>query len=507
MIVRKLLLLAGPCLLAAASATTGGPEERPAAVAGRFYPADPERLARSVRGYLADALPPGKERPVALVLPHAGHVFSGQIAADGYRQAMEHDYDLIVMLGTNHTAPAFNGVSVHTGSGYRTPLGMVAIDRELALALEAEDDRFAFRPEVHDREHSIEVHLPFVQIAFPEAKIVAAVVGRPDPTLCAGFGKALARLLAERRALIIASTDLAHYPNYGDAVAADHAVLDAMAKLDPAKLRTVIREQMRAGRPGLSTCACGEAPALAAMEAARALGAKRGRVISYANSGDTSIGERTRVVGYGAVAFLAGDGVADISALRRPRAGSHDSELSAADRQALLAFARSTIERYLESDGLPLARDFSAPLWRDQAVFVTLKKNGTLRGCIGQLRADRPLCQAVGVKAFQAAFQDHRFSPVRADELEEIDIEISLLTPPEQVSGVEAIKLGRDGVTLYKDGRGATYLPEVAVEQGWDRQEMLAHLCRKAGLPAACWKSGAQFFTFQSTIVREAEAH
>jgi AmmeMemoRadiSam system protein B/AmmeMemoRadiSam system protein A len=505
--MNKIALIAAFCLLAIAAGISAEPQERPPAVSGRFYPADRVQLEAAVQGYLADALPPRKERPVALVLPHAGHVFSGQIAADGYRLAMEHEYDLIVILGTNHTTAPFDGVSVHTGSGYRTPLGLAEIDRELATALAAADGSFRYRPSVHAQEHSIEVQIPFVQVAFPEKKIVAAVVGRPDLGLCARFGKTLARLLGKRRALIIASTDLSHYPNHDDALRADHAVLAAMAELNPALLRSTIREQLRQGRPGLSTCACGEAPTLATMEAAKALGATRGTVISYANSGDTSIGERGRVVGYGAVAFLAGDGGADISALRAPAAGDPDSEIGAADRKALLRFARSTIERYLATETLPLARDFSPVLWRDQAVFVTLKKKGALRGCIGQLHADRPLCQVVGVKAFQAAFQDRRFPPVRAEELAEIDIEISLLTPPKRVPGVEAIKLGRDGVTMYKDGRGATYLPEVAVEQGWNRSEMLAHLCQKAGLPASCWESGAEFHTFQSTVFHEVEPH
>jgi AmmeMemoRadiSam system protein B/AmmeMemoRadiSam system protein A len=508
--MHKSSIAAAACLVAIIACGAGvpaEPEERPAAVSGRFYPSDPGRLEASVRGYLGDALPPPKERPVALVLPHAGHVFSGQIAADGYRQAMEHEYDLIVILGTNHTTAPFNGVSVHTGSGYRTPLGLAEIDREIALALAAKHQSFAFRPAVHKREHSIEVQVPFVQVAFPGTRIVTAVVGRPDAALCARFGKALADVLGDRRALIIASSDLSHYPKYEDAVAADHAVLAAMARLDPPLLSSTIAEQERSGRPGLDTCACGEAPALAAMEAAKALGAKRGAVISYANSGDTSIGERGRVVGYGAVAFIGAKGAPDTAALRLPEAGQLDAEIGQADRKALLKFARSTIERYLTSDSLPLARGFSPVLWREQAVFVTLKKKGELRGCIGQLIADRPLCQAVGYKAFQAAFQDRRFQPVRAEELPDIDIEISLLTPPKRIAGVDEIKLGRDGVTMFKDGRGATYLPEVAVEQGWDRDEMLVHLCRKAGLPPSCWKSGAEFHTFQSTIFHESEVH
>jgi AmmeMemoRadiSam system protein A len=242
---------------------------------------------------------------------------------------------------------------------------------------------------------------------------------------------------------------------------------------------------------------------MAAMVAARELGGLRGIVISYANSGDTSIGDRSRVVGYGAVAFVREKGEADTAALRRPVPGPHSAELPPSDRKALLALARSTIERYLTTGTLPLPRGFSPVAWREQAVFVTLKKNGQLRGCIGQLRADRPLCQAVGAKAVQAAFQDHRFSPVELSELPLIDIEISLLTPSKSVAGPEEIQIGRDGVTLIKDGRSATFLPEVAVEQGWSREETLEHLCRKAGLAGGCWREDARFETYQTIAFHE----
>ncbi len=479
--------------------------ERPPAVSGSFYPSDARALRGAVEAYLDEALPPRKERPLALILPHAGHIYSGQIAADGYRQAMDHDYDLVVILGTNHTVAPWNGVSIYPSGGYRTPLGLAEIDEEAASKLAAADDSFGFRAAPHAKEHSIEVHVPFVQVVFPGVKILPAIVGRPDQALCARLGRALARVLEGRKALIIASSDLSHYPEYEDAVAADHAVLAAMASMDTSKLLSTIDRQMRSGRSGLDTCACGEGPAMAAMTAARELGAGRGIVISYANSGDTSIGDRSRVVGYGAVAFVEGKGEPDTTALRRPAPGPHSAELPSEDQKALLALARSTIERYLTTGTLPLPRGFSPVAWREQAVFVTLKKNGELRGCIGQLQADRPLCQAVGAKAVQAAFQDRRFSPVKLSELPEIEIEISLLTPSKRVAGPEEIKVGRDGVTLIKGDRSATFLPEVAVEQGWSREETLEHLCRKAGLASGCWREGARFETYQTIAFHESD--
>jgi AmmeMemoRadiSam system protein B/AmmeMemoRadiSam system protein A len=491
-------------LSAVRGAVTSEPPERAPAVAGQFYPADKAGLAKTVRAYLDSALPPRPERPVALVAPHAGYHYSAQIAADAWRQATDHEYDVVVILGTNHTAPAFNGVSVFGGAGYRTPLGLARIDRKLAGALTGDGSAgFAWRPHVHTREHSIEVQVPFAQTVFPGVPMVTAIVGEPDPALCARFGKALAQALRGRRALIVASSDLSHYPDYDDAVATDHATLTALVKLDSAALLKTIDAELRRGRPGLSTCACGKAPLLAAIEAAKALGATRARVVSYANSGDVAIGDPTRVVGYGAVALYAGDGASDTSALATPAPAPADRPLTAADREALLVFARSTIHRYLESGTLALARGFGPTLRRKQGAFVTLKKSGELRGCIGHTAADRPLCQVVGSMALQAAFNDRRFRPLLAEELDEIDIEISLLTPMKPVDGVEQIELGRDGIQLSKNGRSALYLPEVAVEQGWNREQTLEHLCQKAGLPPDAWRSGAELQTFRTVLIRE----
>jgi hypothetical protein len=481
------------------------PAPREPAVAGQFYPAEPARLEAAVRGFLLDALPPRGEPPIALVLPHAGYIYSGQIAADGWRQALAGKYDLVVLLGTNHTVPEFRGVSIYAGPGFRTPLGVAEIDTRLASDLIAADPTFVFDPAVHRREHSIEVQVPFAQVAFPGVKILAAIVGRPNPELCEKFGKALAHAVGERKVLIVASSDLSHYPAYDDARASDAAVVAAIASLDAANLRRTIATEMSKGRPNLETCACGEAPVLAAIAAAKALGATRGVVLSRANSGDTAVGNRDRVVGYGAVALGRGPAGADVSALTPAAAPPADAPLGPAEKRALLGFARRSIERFLAGGAAPLARGLPPLLDRKQGVFVTLTKRGELRGCIGHMGADLPLGQATGMMALNAAFADQRFPPLGASELSEIDIEVSVLTPLLRVTGPEAIKIGRDGVVIRKSGRSAVFLPEVPVEQGWDRTALLTHLCTKAGLPADAWTSGAEFQTFHSIHFRESD--
>ncbi|MEW6753938.1 MAG: AmmeMemoRadiSam system protein B [Candidatus Latescibacterota bacterium] len=507
--LRRLPLLA--CLLwgtGACAQSQPAVEVRRPAVAGQFYPADGEELRAAVDAFWEDALPPAPLRPIALVVPHAGYIYSGQVAADAYRQAEGGQYDVVVVIGTNHTTPGYRGVSVDQASGHRTPLGVLPADAELSAALAAADPLFAYRPEVHQGEHSVEVQLPFVQARWPSARVVAAVVGGPDPEVAARFGRAVARLVRDRRALVVASSDLSHYPPAAQAAQVDAAVLSAVASLDPAAVVRIVAQELDRGVPNLATCACGEGAVLAAMAAASELGARRGRVVRYAHSGWTAFGEDDRVVGYGAVAFDPGEGGPDTAALAVPAAedgsGPH---LALADREYLLRLARATVTRYLTSHTVPLPRLDTPGLARRQGAFVTLKKAGALRGCIGHMAEDTPLALTVTRMALQAALRDQRFTPVRRDELADLEVEVSVLTPFTAVAGPQAVVVGRDGVLLEKSGHRAVFLPQVAPEQGWDRDEMLGQLCQKGGLPADCWQEGARLSTFQAEVFAEAAGH
>lgn len=482
-----------------------GNDIRPSVVAGRFYPASAATLKLAVQKFMADAAPVQVKNPLAIVVPHAGYIFSGQIAADGYRQAANHPYDVIVILGTNHTSGSFRKISIYPGDGFSTPLGIAMIDKTVVKALLAEDPDCVLDKSLHQQEHSVEVQLPFIQVLFPEARIVPVVIGMPDINLCSRFGEALAAVLKGRRALIIASTDLSHYPDAEAASDVDHKTLAAMEKLDPALLQKVTQAQMKRGIPNLHTCACGEAPILVAMSAAKAMGATGGKVIRYAHSGDVSVGERDRVVGYGAVVFAADAGSASVKGPEPRAAAAPDTPLTTADKKALLAFARETIDRYLTTQTVPVARGFGPGAEQPRGVFVTLKKRGNLRGCIGRMIPDKPLHELVGTVALQSALEDPRFNPVTLPELKDLEIEISVLTPMTPVPGADHIVVGRDGVLIRKGGRSAVFLPQVAPEQGWGRDEMLDHLCLKAGLPRGSWKQGAELSTFQAIIFSEAD--
>jgi hypothetical protein len=306
--------------------------------------------------------------------------------------------------------------------------------------------------------------------------------------------------LRGRRALIVASSDLSHYPAAEDAENVDRQTLAAIPSLDPETLLAALRSQRARRIPGLDTAACGEAPIMAAMAAASALGAAGGRVVSYAHSGDVPIGERNQVVGYGAV--VLGSGLAAAPPADPPPAPA-DTPLAPEDKKRLLALARTTLERFLTTGMVPLPRGFSPVARAPRGVFVTLHKRGRLRGCIGRMAPDRPLPALVGAVALESAFEDPRFSRLSREELSQVEIEISVLTPMKPASGSEAIVVGRDGVLLKKGSRSAVFLPQVAPEQGWGRDEMLDNLARKAGLPTNAWREGAEFMTFQADVFAE----
>ena len=499
-----LILASLPLWIASNACGRTNQDVRAPAVAGQFYPSDPAHLKLAVQQFLKDALTVSIENPKAIVVPHAGYIFAGQICADAYRQVMGRSFNLIVILGTNHTVSNLNGFSVYSRGAFQTPLGLAPVDEGLAAALLAEDENCISNREAHVREHSVEVQVPFIQVLFPAAKIVPIVVGTNDLKMCTHFGQALAKVLKGRQALIVISSDLSHYPPYDDAVRVDRKTLETVLKLDPKEFSAWTQSSF-GNTPNLVTYACGEAPILAGLVAAKAMGATRAALVSYANSGDVAVGDRSRVVGYGAVVLGTGKAPAAAKDPNHSASVPAATPLQAGDKRALLKLARETIMRYLTTETVPLPRGFSSRLDVPQGAFVTLKKKGELRGCIGHIPPDFQLRETVADMAAQAAFNDPRFRSVELKELEDIEIEISALTPMKPIPSAEEIKVGCDGVVIFKDGKSAVFLPQVAVEQKWGRIELLDNLCLKAGLPVGCWKNGAKLQVFQAEVFSESE--
>lgn len=479
--------------------------DRQPAVAGQFYPMEPEKLKAAIKMFLENAAPQRKEKPVAIIVPHAGYIYSGQIAADAFNQAKGYKYDVIIILGTNHTSGEFGKISVYPDASYITPLGKAEVDTELADEILNSGKDYIYYPAVHKKEHSIEVQIPFIQQIFPKIKIVPIIVGTPDLDLCVDFGKTLGKILKNRNALIVASSDFSHFPSLQDAIKVDAETLNDICSLNPEKIKNGINKRMRRNINQLSTCACGEAPILTAVATVNELKAKHAVIISYANSGQTSIGQNDRVVGYGAVVFTKEQNGENVEIKNMASKAETSFNLEKNQKKMLLEFARQTITQYFKSEITPLPRTDDKVLNKKCGAFVTLNKKGRLRGCIGHMSDDKPLIQVVGSMVLQSAFNDRRFEPLKEQELEEVEIEISVLTPYKEVESEKDIVIGRDGVIIKKGSYSAVYLPQVAPEQGWDVYETLEHLCRKAGLPPNAYKEGTKFYTFQAIVFHEGE--
>ncbi len=467
------------------SAITG--EIRPAALAGTWYPGDPQELASSVDAMLNAAVPIDGE-PMGLIVPHAGHVYSGAVAAYGFRQIEGIDYDTVVIIGPNHRDPTFSEISVWAEGGFETPLGVVAVNQEIAEALIEADERIVFDRDVHLAEHSIEIQLPFLQRACPQCTVVPVVIGQPTSENIEALSSALVQVLSGRHALLIASTDLSHYPAYNDAIRVDSSTLAAVETGDPDLLEERLPALMGSGVLGLETCMCGEGAVLALMRAMQELGGDTITILEYGNSGDVPGGDTSRVVGYGAVMFWHYE----------------PPEVDAEAQELLLSIARHAIAEELGVGGEIEAPDMEDPiLARRAAVFVTLTEGDELRGCIGQTAAYLPLGEAVRQSALSAALRDPRFPPLEAEELDRIRIEISILSPFRRVTDVETdIQVGTHGLLLVNRAGQGLLLPQVADNNGWDRQEFLEAISQKAGLPPDAWQNST-LYTFTAEVFGE----
>ncbi|MCG6536330.1 MAG: AmmeMemoRadiSam system protein A, partial [Syntrophales bacterium LBB04] len=283
-------------------------------------------------------------------------------------------------------------------------------------------------------------------------------------------------------------------------------LLESISALNISQFLKRTREELHQNN-NLETRACGEAPITVAMVTAKMLGAMRGVTISYSNSGETLLGEEARVVGYGAEMITTAKREPSIET-EKPQALAEMTEpgsLTFHDKKMLLELSRETLDRYFTTETLPLPRNFSQAASVPRGVFVTLRKDGNLRGCIGRMTSNLPLYQGVGKITLQSAFEDARFPPLQYQEMNTLQIEISVLTPFRSVDKSTEIQVGRDGVYLRKGAASAVFLPQVAIEQGWDRETLLGNLCLKAGLNSTCWRQNAELYIFQADIFQEEE--
>jgi AmmeMemoRadiSam system protein B/AmmeMemoRadiSam system protein A len=445
------------------------------AVAGSFYPADKKELTRMVDGFLSGAeRNSASGRLIALIAPHAGYIYSGAIAGQTYKQLENRNIDTVILIGPSHHT-SFNGASVYEKGRMKTPLGLIEIDHKIAGSLINKDEDVTFYAEAFKKEHSLEVQLPFIQRALKKkVKIVPVLVGTPTARSYNFLTSRLTQIMRENKNItLIASTDFSHYHGYDTAVKMDMKTIDAIERMSPENV-----QQLLATREGEM---CGGYPVLFTMAVARNLGATNSVLYKYANSGDTA-GDRSRVVGYGAI-------------------GLYRSPLIESEKSELLKFAKETIISYVSERKTPQVNINNKRLKANGATFVTIKTSeGMLRGCIGNIQPNMPLYQSVISNAVSATSKDARFKPMTKEELKDIDVEVTVLSPLEPMQDRKAFEIGKHGLYIVKDYRSGILLPQVPVEFGWDGDTFLKQICYKAGLPEDAWKE-ANLYRFTAEII------
>ncbi len=476
-----LIVVLSPFLYAQVQKTQATPKKelRRPAVAGAFYPGNKLLLRRQVDGFLAKAKKVELEGElIALISPHAGYIYSGLVAAHAYKQLKKKDFNTVILIGPSHRV-GFAGASVYNQGPYQTPLGLVEVDSDLASKIIAQDKSIRYISQAHIREHSLEVQLPFLQRTLKDFKIVPILISDPSLKNCRILADAIFKSIKGKKVLIIVSTDLSHYQPYSKACQLDKVTLDAMVTLNP-------EEVAKKGDM------CGQAAVLTTILLARRLGADKAIVLKYLNSGDTA-GPKDGVVGYGAVAIVKKgekemkEGYFERSEKQGSarRAGSYSKK----EREELLKIARDSIKSFLTTRKPPRIETENPKLKEKRGAFVTLRRGEALRGCIGFIEPLFPLDHAISECAISAATKDIRFPPVTEGELPKITIEISVLSPTKRVASIDEIKMGTHGVIVKKGLHNGVFLPQVAEETGWSKEEFLSHLCRgKAGLPSDAWK-------------------
>jgi hypothetical protein len=463
---------------------------REPAVAEQFYPGDKEELSSMIDNFLANATLPGiKGEPIAFVVPHAGYQFSGQVAAYGYKALEGEQVDTVIIIGNSHYE-RFDGISVFLKGVYKTPLGEVKINSDLAQKIIQESKRIFFKESAHKLEHSIEVQIPFLQKVLKHFKIVPIIFGNSNKDDWKILGDALLKNIKGENVILIASSDLSHYPPYEVAKYADKKIIEAILTGDIEHLEKTVEELQQENLPNTITFACGIDAIKTVMYVAKHLGADEIKLLKYVNSGNTA-GDKNRVVGYSAIGFFA---------KRR------DNLLNKEERDRLLQIARASVESFIREGKILEFQEDNPMLNQKLGAFVTIKKHGKLRGCIGEFSpAKEPLYKVVSKMAIAAATKDIRFLPVREEELDELEYEVSVLSEPQKIDDWKKIELGKHGVIIRQGLAQGVFLPQVADETGWSLEKFLSELCsQKAHLPPNCYKDkDTEIYIFTAQVFWE----
>ncbi len=465
---------------------------RTPAVAGRFYPGSSKQLQSTIKQFFAEASSRQKDAPAALLVPHAGYVFSGQVAAEAYHTIPEStSYKRVFIIGSAHTFH-FTGASVYAEEGYETPMGVAETDQKVISAL-LENEVMDFIPPAHQNEHSLEVQVPFIQYVFDnKLPIVPVLIGQASRDSLKQIAKVLQPYF-NQESLFVISTDFSHFPAYNDAGEQDMKTAEAILSNDPNRLWQRLEQAKKLEVPGMVTPLCGWTSVMILLEITRDENVKL-ESLKYRNSGDSAYGSKDEVVGYYAIKVKR---VPDEKAF----------ELYQHNKKQLLRIARETLEHFLEDGQKPDIdkNDLDEPLKENCGAFVSLYNKEELRGCVGNLKGNKPLYVMVQDMTISAAVGDVRFGDVTPEELPDINIEISVLTPIQKLTSLDDLEIGTHGVYITNGVQSGTLLPQVAPQRGWNKEELLGYCSRdKAGLGWDGWKD-AEVFTYKAIVFNEKE--
>jgi len=481
--------------------------------AGRWFPGNPAELRDMVNKMLADASPIEiKGRIVSLISPHAGFIYSGPVAAYSYKAIAGGKYDTVVVVGFSHGVYD-PGIAVFESGAFRTPLGDIPIDSETVSALIAAGKGvIRHNPILFNDEHSLDNQLPFLQATLGEFALVPVIIGNQSKQNIDALADALAKALEGKNALMVASSDMSHFWPQNEAKRLDRELLDKVQAMDEKGIAEIMKDDPTGRRM------CGHGVAQAVIRASKYLGAHKAVALKYATSQDTFGATGQGVVGYMSVALYNEN--QEIPNSKRtegnPNAANNttkeefmpdmdnESELDEKSQKELLTIARKSLESTIRTRTSYEPQDSNPALRVKRGMFVTLNKKGQLRGCMGHFEPDTQIYRLAASQVIVSATRDPRFSPVRSDELDSIHIEISVLSQPAPASSYQEIEIGKHGVILECGWNASTFLPQVAPEQGWNRDEMLSHLAMKAGLPPDGWKrDNCKFLLYTAQVFGE----
>ncbi|MBL7053645.1 AmmeMemoRadiSam system protein B [Patescibacteria group bacterium] len=460
---------------------------RSPAVAGTFYPSSPSVLKNTINQFLDKVqIIETDNQIMGLILPHAGYQYSGQVASYGIKQLAGQSIDTIILIGNSHY-DRFDGISVYEQGYYKTPLGEVKIDSVLASKIINANKRIFFRTKAHEQEHGLEVELPLLQQVLDNFKIVPIMFGNGSDDDYKILAEAIVKHTANKNVLLIASSDLSHYPSRNHARIADLKTIDSILTGEVDQFKNTILKLKQEGIPNASTFACGQDAIKTVMQALKQMNANEIKLFNYANSGDV-IETEQKVVGYTSIGFFGA------------RRGDLLNKL---EKEKLLQIAKQTITSHVLNKKIPEFEINSGKLKENLGAFVTIRKQGRLRGCIGRFSPTTvPLHQVVSEMAISASSNDSRFPPVQPNELAELDYEVSVLSNLIKIDDWQEIELGKHGVQIRQGMRSGVFLPQVATDNNWDINRFMGELCsQKAGLAYDCWKNNnVEIYVFTAQV-------